>query len=110
MGPTSRATVSISVTIAPHFAVNAARSAALTALPGAPGLCIETNGFAQFHLMLVRHSSGAGEREEALQSDASAAGQSACGSGNALIPPLAARAVEEEASPAEPLTVVVVPD
>lgn len=104
MGPTSRDSVSISVTVPPHIIV-APAVAKLDGSSGAPKLCVGTNGFSQYHLVVVRHS-GATEQEEALRAGESSE-VSACPGAVAVAPRMIA---DSELSSRGALTLLIVPD
>jgi hypothetical protein len=109
MGPTGRGTVSISVTIAPHVAIAPAAALAGAAAKGR-ALCVESNGFTQFHVALVRQAGAGPQFHEVLHPDPDRAEASDCSSGSALLPPVAAVTAEEQVSRGEPLRLLIVPD
>lgn len=104
MGPVSRETVSISITVAPHVIVTPA-AGTFQASSAGPTLCVGTNGFSQYHLALIRHSAGA-EDEELLQSGGGRSG-AACPGASPVMPQMLAGL--ETSSPG-PVTLLIIPD
>lgn len=104
MGPTSRDSLSISVTVPPHITVSPA-AAKFDASSAAPKLCVGTNGFSQYHLVMLRHS-GATEQEEKLKAG-EPGGLSACPGAIAVAPRMLA---DTGLSSPGALTLLIVPD
>ena len=106
IGATSRSTVSISITIPPHVIVNPVTAATGQTSRASTGLCVETNGFSQYHLALVRHSAAA-DQEELLPQEIPTSKLSDCPSGNTVQP---SHLSQVEGTTVEPLTLLIVAD
>lgn len=104
MGPLSRASVSISVTVPPHIMVTPA-AASLNASSAVPTLCVGTNGFSQYHLAMIRHS-GATEEDEVLEGGGRTGGSLCPGA----IPVVPQAVAEMEPSSPGTLTLLIIPD
>lgn len=110
LGPTSRGTISISITIPPHVMVKPVSLVNQDHRSSLSDLCVATNGLQDFHLMVVDSVSG---QERAIPSPVQVApGQGSCrgpGLGSQIVDerPLTARQMPDAAPP---LTLLVVPD
>ena len=110
LGPTSRGTISISITIPPHVMVKPVSLVNQDHPSSLSDLCVATNGLQDFHLMVVDSASG---QERAIPSPVQVApGQGSCrgpGLGFQIVDewPLTAKKMPDAASP---LTLLVVPD
>ena len=105
MGPLSRGTVSISVTVPPHVIVTSA-PARFDASSAAPTLCVGTNGFSQYHLAMIRHSDRA-EDEEILGKGGGQPGGSICPGAIPVVPHML---TDLEPSSAGAVTLLIIPD
>lgn len=106
IGPTARATISISIVIPPHFAITeAGPPQAIASSNGPLRLCIESNGVRRYHLTLVS-GSRAIEDGQRLRTLASAT----CPFLNAADETGAAYLDPPNQSSQEPLTLLIVPD
>jgi len=113
LGPTSRGTVSISITIAPHVVVSEASRPTQIARGGtAEALCIGSSGLTAYSAILLARVDGHSEAIDLplvhkLPSDQHICGQEA-GEGGAVH--LDGRMVQAIRGSAEPATLLIIPD
>jgi hypothetical protein len=78
LGPTSRDSVSISITIAPHVAVSRAPQGTDIASPDDAGFCVETNGMHDYHVAVLG-AAGPARQQAAISRSLPAGGRMSCG-------------------------------
>jgi len=106
LGPTSRASVSISIRVPPHVMIKAAGADLSPASP----LCVTSNGFHHYHLALLDADGAPRNPVPTAWSNAAMSGaEGGCGSfGTELVP---GGSVPENAAGAQtPVTLLIVPD
>jgi hypothetical protein len=110
-GSISRGMVSISITIAPHIQIRPAAETGTNASDAA-GLCLQTNGFHNFHVAVIRAATTADNVSRALLIDArTPAGDLAhCPATIPLEFDLRDQGRMGEPSPDVPMTLLIVPD
>lgn len=113
LGPTSRGSVSISITIPPHVRIASAAPGAATAGP-AGALCLETNGIHDYHVAVLGSEGPALERPAVSPAPLFAAapgGRAICGEGARMAVIDAAGGLSGSArSPQAPVTLLIIPD
>ncbi len=113
LGATSRGTVSISITIPPHFQISAGTPIATHLHPGGLGeFCVETNGVRNYHVAVLNSASSSQQVLEAVHTLLPRHSGAICGSASTADEVDRIRASDSLARSGESasVTLLVIPD
>jgi hypothetical protein len=109
LGPTSRETISISITIPPHVMVKPAKSGTDGAV-SAGAWCVSSNGVAHYHVALLSHD---GTQVGTMPSGLPLPRQAGCGPAARELVPVSVQfsnAADGKELPGEPAMLLIVPE